>query len=392
MALTHRLLRALADRPEELALLLRSEYRPRQTLLHHAAAVGDAALIDSLLAYDPSLARLDLNKASSCDWYHHPPATALAAAILALQPAAIRALLPHSWPPLLRTCEQQASSGPSSSPSSPASQPPAQKAPQRLEIDDSWSPGAFQACMLSLLLRVVANYDGWPPAGCFSFSDWSAKLPQPAPPDWRQRVEATLEALLHGPHGLDINQSSDPQRSALATAVLYCPPWAAHLMLSFKPIWALPLQLVMTYVGYARYATTVCSHPSLHASNLQPLLHAAAGTLDVAALVLHPLLPRHGTRAHSDIAECASIIVFMQFCACLLTGLYKMHEEQRLFELHQWQRAQRGLPLESGWDARVYGVATELLQPWGRVSLLWGVLLALILWHAAVALQSFGLV
>ncbi|PRW44568.1 glutathione peroxidase [Chlorella sorokiniana] len=168
---------------------------------------------------------------------------------------------------------------------------------------------------------------------------------------------------------------------------------AVIIMLSFKPMrvsYALPLQMVMTYVGYARYASTICIHPSMQLLQLQPLLAAAADALDRAALVLHPMLPRHGARAHSDTADCASLIAFLQFSACLLAALYKAHEELSWFELHQWQRAQRGLPPESGWDARVYSVAADLLQPWSKSNLLWGALLALILWHAVVALQSIG--
>lgn len=155
---------------------------------------------------------------------------------------------------------------------------------------------------------------------------------------------------------------------------------------------ALPLQLALTYVCYARYASYICSHPTMHVPHLQPVLRATAGALDIAAWVLHPVLPRHSARVRSNGAECVSLLVFLQLSACLLTALYKAHEEQRLFEVHQWQRGQHGLPPEGGWDACVYGIAAELLQPWGRASLLWGVLLAVLLWQMAVVLHSFGLV
>lgn len=188
MASTHRLLRALADRPEELALLLRCEYRPKQTLLQHAVAVGNADLLDTLLGFDPSLARFGSSRSGSEGWIDLPPDTALADAIMALQPAAVRTLLPHSWPSGCHSSsaagKQQASGG--------------QISPASSAEDGSWSPGAFQASMLSLLLRVLAVYDGWPLADRL----WLWPKPaQPPPADWRPRVEATLAALLEGPHG-----------------------------------------------------------------------------------------------------------------------------------------------------------------------------------------------
>lgn len=127
--------------------------------------------------------------------------------------------------------------------------------------------------------------------------------------------------------------------------------------------------------------------------HVRPLLPAVTRGLDAAAaMVLPPFLSRLDTHAQGDKAACTSLLVFSQLCACLLPALYKAQEEQRLFELHQWQRAQRGLPLERGWDARVYGAAAELLPPMGRASLLWGALLVALLWQAAAALQSFGFV
>lgn len=185
MTSARQLLRALADRPGELDLLLRSEYRPRQTLLHHAAATGDAELLSALLAYDPSLAQVEVEEGR--DGYSSP---ALVAAVAALQPAAVRALLPLSWPlPARRAGE------------APDGQHGQQAGGSSSSTDDSWSsctPGAIQVGLLPRLLHTIAVYDechslsGWP--------DWAAP-PQPAPAGWRQRAEATLAALLEGPHG-----------------------------------------------------------------------------------------------------------------------------------------------------------------------------------------------
>ena len=155
--------------------------------------------------------------------------------------------------------------------------------------------------------------------------------------------------------------------------------------------YALPLQLAATAAGYAPYAGSICSQPSIPATQVQPLLRATAHVLDTAALVLHPFMPRHGVRSDNLMSECTSLVVLLQLSACLLPALYKAGgEEQQLFELHQWQRMQRGLPPEQGWDARVYAAAQ--LLPCGRLAVLWAALLFVILWHAVVAMQSSGLV
>lgn len=168
MAATEQLLRALADRPETLAALLRGEHKEDATLLHCAAVCGDVELVQALLGFDSSLAHVGLEEHAYRSWWESPPATALAAAVAALQPAVIPALLLPSWPP------RGTSSG------------------------TLLSAAAFQVSLLARLLHVATQYHGWSTSD--SFYGWPA-APRPPPTDWRQRVEATLAALLAGPHG-----------------------------------------------------------------------------------------------------------------------------------------------------------------------------------------------
>lgn len=167
---TKRLLRVLADRPETLAALLRGEETP--TLLHTAAVCGDVELVQVLLAYDSSLALLGLKEPACSSWWDRPPATALAAAVAALQPAVIPTLLPASWPP------------------------------RGTDSDTLLTAAAFQVSHLARLLQVITRCHG-KDADVFSSYCSAPPQPQPQPPaaDWRQRVEATLAALLEGPHG-----------------------------------------------------------------------------------------------------------------------------------------------------------------------------------------------
>ncbi|PRW32876.1 tat pathway signal sequence [Chlorella sorokiniana] len=204
MASTHHLLRALADRPDELALLLRSEYRPRQTLLHHAAAVGDAALADALLAYDPSLAQVEWEEGSI--YYCKPWANAPMAAVASLQPAAVRTLLPHSWPPHQQQQQQpgekqQPSGTSSSSGGTSAGLGGGRQAPPT-------DARTFQVGLLARLLHSIAAWEEWPSWQCgIGYKDWQEwpAPPQPRPAALRQQAEATLVALLEGPQGVDIN-------------------------------------------------------------------------------------------------------------------------------------------------------------------------------------------
>jgi hypothetical protein len=186
--------------PKELALLVRSEYRPRQTLLHHAAAVGNLALIDTLLAFDRSLALIEVQ--DSVDRYIHPLSNALMAAVAALQPAAVRALLPHSWPPALlrqRAAAQQGQqTGGSAGGSGQSSPTPSNYADPLMDL------GGWQVDLLARLLHSIAAYDKWPALASTDGNRWWhhwPQPPQPRPDDLQQRAEATLLALLEGPQG-----------------------------------------------------------------------------------------------------------------------------------------------------------------------------------------------
>lgn len=235
MATSHRLLRALADRPEELALLLRSEYRPGQTLLHHAAAQGDAALLAALLAFDPSLASVEVSEGALYE-RELRRANALMSAVAGLQPAAVRALLPHSWPqprdgggqPNAAQQAQQA-----------AGSCAATSGSREHFSTGSRSPGALvklatcQTDLLARLLHSVACYEQWPMlhhgVGHRHWRHWPAP-PQLPIPDLRQRAEATLVALLEGPHGERGRvRAVVNSRGCSCSCSCACPSACAHL-------------------------------------------------------------------------------------------------------------------------------------------------------------------
>lgn len=226
MASTDGLLHALADRPEELALLLRCEYRPQQTLLHHAAAEGDIMLIQALLAYDPSLARVELNVSTK----HNRNAweNALMSAVAALQPAAVRALLPHCWPPPQPPPGQQAAINSSSS--KPASSGIGSPCSTEPGCRDQLAPSFLQVGLLARLLHSIAAYEGWVEWHCGTerLGPWPDP-PQPPPADLRQQAEATLLALLEGPHG----GLAQPGLDGVALPVGSCHKLPSYLVLRF---------------------------------------------------------------------------------------------------------------------------------------------------------------
>lgn len=218
MTSARQLLRALSDRPGELGLLLRSEYRPAKTPLHRAAATGDAELLSALLAYDPSLAQVEVEETRQFYYCRRTfPVTALVFAVAALQPAAVRALLPLSRPPPASRADEaqqgqhqrQASEGSRSSSGSHSSGSHSSGSSDGMGSSRSGgSPRpticSFQVGLLARLLHTVTYYEDWC-SGAYEHSHacWHhwPEPPEPAPPDWRQRAEDTLAALLEGPHG-----------------------------------------------------------------------------------------------------------------------------------------------------------------------------------------------
>lgn len=154
--------------------------------------------------------------------------------------------------------------------------------------------------------------------------------------------------------------------------------------------WALPLQLWTTLADAAPYADAVCRRPALALPKLQPLLHGAARVLHLATFLLSPMLPVRAAPPDTS-ADCASLMIFLQLCALALPAIYKARQEERLFALHQWQRAQRGLAPEPrrGLHARVY-TAVAALPPAHKSEVLWTGVLLIVLWHAALLLQQHG--
>ena len=134
----------------------------------------------------------------------------------------------------------------------------------------------------------------------------------------------------------------------------------------------------------------LCRHHLVALPTLQPLLRAAARALNRATIVLHPMLPARPAPAGSSASchECAALLIFLQLCALALPAIHKARQEVRLFELHQWQRVERGLQPERGYHARVYAAAAALPPP-SSTDALWATPLLIVLWHAALALERY---
>ena len=141
----------------------------------------------------------------------------------------------------------------------------------------------------------------------------------------------------------------------------------------------------------APYASALCRRPALMLPSLQPLLRGAAGVLDLFTFLLSPMLPNVRSASRDASADCAALMLFLQLCALVLPATYKARQEERLWALHQWQRAQQGLAPEPqrGVHARIYA-AVAALPPAEPSELLWGGVLLVVLWHAALLLQRHG--
>jgi len=133
----------------------------------------------------------------------------------------------------------------------------------------------------------------------------------------------------------------------------------------------------MGAVWQARSGCTamLASHPALERRT-----HAVFRVLSVASIGLPlPLAPFAPTP--DAVAECATIITFMQACALTLPLLFEARAAARLFVGHQAQRAAAELPPERGTHATAYEAIWEwccgytalptALLAWAAVAAAW---------------------
>lgn len=97
----------------------------------------------------------------------------------------------------------------------------------------------------------------------------------------------------------------------------------------------------------------ICAAPVLSHPRAQRATHALFGLLGMLSHMLP--LPLTPWVTHTPAEECAALLTFMQWSVgTAVPLLVSGFQEARLFQFHQLQRWQAGLPLESGWQASIY--------------------------------------
>lgn len=156
-------------------------------------------------------------------------------------------------------------------------------------------------------------------------------------------------------------------RAASATVQLLYASGAApmaHFLLC-RPMrlsWSIATQAILV-ANAAAWVPTQCGASQLQAPALRGvshLLHAALSPLRYAtplpSLSAVGLVPSPGSAA-----ECVTLLRFVQLTLGLLVPLvWQAVTDAALFSTHQRQRAAAGLPLQSGFSARLYGAVTDL--------------------------------
>ena len=114
------------------------------------------------------------------------------------------------------------------------------------------------------------------------------------------------------------------------------------------------LSIWLAVVGTSlRFTPRICGTAPLAHPARQRLTHLIYEWLRTLAFLLPQ--PLSVTVQHGAVAECATVIRFFQFGLGLLAPqLAAGLAEARLFQRHQQQRWQAGLPLERGVHAAVY--------------------------------------
>lgn len=117
--------------------------------------------------------------------------------------------------------------------------------------------------------------------------------------------------------------------------------------------WALPVQLAIS-LAHVRHAPAFCATAPLQSPATQHLLQGAYAMLDVLTSALVPF-GRTLLGQPPAQKQCATVLAHVQLALGLAApALVQAVIEVRLFMEHQLQRAEAGLPLETGPHARLY--------------------------------------
>lgn len=203
------------------------------------------------------------------------------------------------------------------------------------------------ACYAACPARPKADFAVHSPCMVGRAGHWQAS-PQP----WMASPAPPCPALLCSSHPLFLLLSPHP----LPPLTLPTPP-------AVRCSWAVPAQVVLV-LQCTLYNHRTCTASALQHPSARWLTGRAFWVLDTQRLT--PLqLPMHG--AVDDVAQCATVLTFMQLCfSLLLPAVVQASVECRMFARHQRERAQRRLPPERGWHTALYGACWEALAPGGR--------------------------
>jgi len=131
---------------------------------------------------------------------------------------------------------------------------------------------------------------------------------------------------------------------------------------------------------------TICSAIALSHPAAKQQTHQLFQLLELANFSLLPV-----TASVPPAAECAPVLGYLQLTAGLVLPLLAHAAlESSLFQEHQRQRRQRGMPLECGIMQRLYDLISGLREALDRVMLaatLW--MLLGLLWKLAVAVAYY---
>lgn len=138
--------------------------------------------------------------------------------------------------------------------------------------------------------------------------------------------------------------------------------WCAHdspARLTRVCSWSLPLHLLVV-TCHRQYSGVACSSAALNGPAAQPTTAALAKVFSM--MKLHPAMPPPAAMQPTPAEECHLVLTSLQLMLSLaVPALVQAAVEARLFQRHQEQRQQHGLPLERGIWPALYGAINWLL-------------------------------